>query len=297
MIERLLKSVLAAHQAWTESRAQTVNLGHPGDPGLATLFGSDGDTAAGVSVNAGNAMQVVAVQACVRLTSGTMGSMSMGVYRRKAGSRDRELDTSHPLYAILHDQPNDSEDSMTLWEGTQAHEELRGNAFSHITRNGAGDVLSLRRLNPDRMKIIRRGGIKSYSYLEQGVSNPRAFRADEIYRLMGLSLDGIACLSRIAQARESLGLAMQLPRYGGSVFANGGRPSAIITPAPGSTKEFDKPTRDRLQEQWKEAYANSDPDSWQKTVFLQRDRLVVIPLGLTLRKIPVVVHQRSRVMR
>lgn len=281
MIERLLKSALAAHQVWSESRAQTVNLGHPGDPGLAKVFGIEGQTAAGVNINSDNAMQIVAVQACVRLTSGTMGSMSMGLFRRAApGSREKELDTSHPLYRIVHDEPNPQEDSMTFWEGMQAHEELRGNAFAEILRDGAGDVTALRRLIPDRMKIVRRRGVTAFVYDEPGVSQPRVFRADQIFHLMGMSLDGIAGMSRIAQARESLGLAMQLPRYGGSWYGNGGKPSGIFTPSPGTVKEFKKDDRDRLQKQYQDAYATGDPDSWQKTIFLQRD-LVYQPISVT----------------
>ena len=50
-------------------------------------------------------MQLTAVYACVRILAEAIAGLPLHLYRRgKNGSKDKAAD--HPLYSLLHDEPN-----------------------------------------------------------------------------------------------------------------------------------------------------------------------------------------------
>ena len=63
-----------------------------------------GQSAAGQTVNERTAMQVTAVYACVRILAESIAGLPLHVYRYK--DQGKEMVTSHPLYPLLHDEPN-----------------------------------------------------------------------------------------------------------------------------------------------------------------------------------------------
>ena len=72
------------------------------DAGYSFLFGG---TTSGKPVNERTAMQTTAVYACVRILSETLASLPLHVYEyREDGGK--KLVHDHPLYYILHDEPN-----------------------------------------------------------------------------------------------------------------------------------------------------------------------------------------------
>ena len=63
-----------------------------------------GSSNAGKSVNPKNAVQMSTVYACVRVIAETIASLPLAVYEEtETGSQKA---TDHPLYRILHDEPN-----------------------------------------------------------------------------------------------------------------------------------------------------------------------------------------------
>ena len=95
-------------------------------------------SAAGIRVHEGNALQNVAVYACVRILAETIASLPLPVYRR-LNPRGKERAYNHHLYRLLHDSPNPEMSSFNFRETLQGHLALRGNAYSEIdwdVRNG-----------------------------------------------------------------------------------------------------------------------------------------------------------------
>ena len=64
-----------------------------------------GQTTSGKSVNEFTAMQTTAVYACVRILSEAIASLPLHIYQYKEGGGKERVFT-HPLYHILHDEPN-----------------------------------------------------------------------------------------------------------------------------------------------------------------------------------------------
>ena len=63
-----------------------------------------GRSTSGKSVNEMTAMQTTAVYACVRILSEAIASLPIHEYRYKDGGK--EMVSDHPLYTLLHDEPN-----------------------------------------------------------------------------------------------------------------------------------------------------------------------------------------------
>lgn len=62
-------------------------------------------TNSGRAVTERSAMQMTAVYSCVRILAEAIGGLPLHVYRERAdGGKEKALD--HPLYRLLHDEPN-----------------------------------------------------------------------------------------------------------------------------------------------------------------------------------------------
>ena len=112
-----------------------------------------GPTTSGKSVNEFTAMQTTAVYSCVRILSEAIASLPLNIYRYKAAGKERVY--NHPLYHILHDEPNPEMTSFVFRETLMSHLLIWGNAYAQIIRDGAGRVVSLYPLLPDKMQVYR----------------------------------------------------------------------------------------------------------------------------------------------
>jgi HK97 family phage portal protein len=92
-------------------------------------------------VNEQTTMRVTVVYACVRILSETIASFPFHVYRFTKIGKEKALE--HPLYRILHDEPNPEMTSFVFCETLMSHLLLWGNAYSQILRNGRGEVIAL----------------------------------------------------------------------------------------------------------------------------------------------------------
>ena len=77
----------------------------------AFYFGTSGS---GKAVNAQTAIQLSTVYACVRVISETVASLPLGVYEAKEDGNRKA--TEHPLYRLVHDEPNSEMTSFVLRE-------------------------------------------------------------------------------------------------------------------------------------------------------------------------------------
>ena len=225
-----------------------------------------GRTHAGKRVNDRTAMQIIAVYACVRVLSEAIAQLPLHVYQYTDSGKERV--PRHPLYFLLHDQPNPEMTSFVFRETLMAHLLIYGNAYAQIIRNGRGDVIGLYPLMPDKARVDRddRGRL-IYRYSRYDEHNPNFKQQGEIILPMeqvlhipGLGFDGLVGYSPIAMAKNALGLAVACDEYGSSFFANGASPSAVLE-HPGVIKN-----PERVREAWQRAYGSSNA---HKTAILE----------------------------
>ena len=108
-----------------------------------------GGSSSGKMVNERSAMQMTAVYACVRILSEAIAGLPLHMYRyREDGGKEKATD--HPLYLLLHDEPNPEMSSFVFRETLMTHLLLWGNAYAQILRNGKGEVIALYPLMPNK---------------------------------------------------------------------------------------------------------------------------------------------------
>ena len=209
-------------------------------------FGTSGS---GKAVTAQTAIQLSTVYACVRVISETVASLPLGVYESTdTGSRKA---TEHPLYPLLHDEPNSEMTSFVLREVMLAHLLIYGNSYCQIIRTGKNGVVGLYPLLPDHMGVDRDSkGNLTYTYT---TSDGRTvnLKPQQVLHIPGLGFDGVIGYSPIALEKSAIGLGIAAEEYGSKFFANGARPSGILT-HPNTVKN-----PKALRESWNAAYGGS----------------------------------------
>lgn len=199
------------------------------DPRLYAYFGGE-ETDAGERVNVDVALQLDVVWACVRLISQTIATLPLHLYRTDKADGFGRLADDHPLYYILHDQPNAAMTAVEFWEAMVGCILLWGNAYAAKTMGGPGNarIVALDPLRPDRISIRPQDdGTLLYVYTWAGQT--REYQDSEILHIKGFSLDGYSGLSPIALARQSIAHARAQERSSGAIFRNGMRPSGVLT--------------------------------------------------------------------
>ena len=97
---------------------------------------------------------MTAVYSCVRILSEAIAGLPVHLYKyTDRGGKERAAE--HPLYTLLHDEPNPEMTSFVFRETLMTHLLLWGNAYAQIIRNSYGNVIGLYPLMPDRMKVDR----------------------------------------------------------------------------------------------------------------------------------------------
>ncbi len=205
-------------------RAQVSTLKEPSDDLLDVL--SAPQSASGKAVTATTAMRVAAVYACVRILSETVAALPFNLYK-KNGENNREVASQHPLQMLLHSLPNEEMTAMDFRTQLMAALQLRGNAFSEVERDRAGRVRGVWPIDPDKVWVGRAKKTQRLTF-EIHDKDLRSLPAERIWRIAGLSTNGIVGLSPIRQAREGIGLALALEEHGARLFANGARPGGVL---------------------------------------------------------------------
>ncbi len=217
-----------------------------------------GVTTSGKAVNERTAMQTTAVYACVRILSEAVAGLPIHIYRyRTDGGKERV--PMHPLYRLLHDEPNPEMTSFVFRETLMSHLLIWGNAYAQVIRNGRGQAVALYPLLPNKMDVSRsRSGDLLYTYYrdadESGVKPERGYvtlRRDEILHIPGLGFDGLIGYSPIAMAKNAIGMSLATEEYGASFFANGANPGGVLE-HPGVIKDIQ-----RVKDSWNAAYQGS----------------------------------------
>ena len=210
-----------------------------------------GGSSAGKRVNERSAMQMTAVYSCVRILSEAIASLPLHVYEYTETGTAKA--TEHPLYSILHDEPNPEMTSFVFRETLMGHLLIWGNAYAQVIRNGKGEVIGLYPLMPDRMTVDR--DEKGHLYYEYMVNNDDApinkkstvkLAPSDVLHIPGLGFDGLVGYSPIAMAKNAIGLAIATEEYGSKFFAR------VALGKAGSRRLADHRTRIRSRS-WKRA--------------------------------------------
>ena len=222
--------------------------------GYAFYFGG---TTSGKALTERSAMQMTAVYSCVRILAEAVAGLPLHLYRYKEdGGKEKALD--HPLYLLLHDEPNPEMSSFVFRETLMTHLLLWGNAYAQIIRNGKGEVIALYPLMPNRMVVDRDiHGQLYYQYTRSTEEAPTMkgvtvnLPPSDVLHIPGLGFDGLVGYSPIAMAKNAIGMAIACEEYGAKFFANGAAPGGVLE-HPGTIKD-----PQRVRESWQSTFGGS----------------------------------------
>lgn len=226
--------------------------------GYPTWF-AGGISESGQPVSPQTAMQLSAVYSCVRILSEAIAELPLHLYKYDdRGGKVKAID--HPLYTILHDEPNPEMTSFAFRETIMSHLCLWGNAYAQIIRNQRGEVMELYPLLPSQMQVQRNPKTGKIYYIytrtnadaEKGeIGQTVVLNSEDVLHIAGLGYDGIQGYSPLALARNAIGSALSSDKYAGRFYNNAATPSGVL--------EFPHALKDpqKFRERWEGSFAGA----------------------------------------
>ena len=212
---------------------------------------SQSQSAAGINVTTDTALALGAVRACVTLLAESVAQLPCELYRRdKSGGRQRALD--HPLYDIIHSQPNKKDTAFEYYEQQQGVLGLEGNSYALIDRTGKGYISELIPVSPKKV-IVMKGpdGMPYYHLPDLGETLPMRM----VHHIKYFSLDGFVGASPLQTNADVIGLGLAVENHAAQVFARGTTMSGVIERPKEATAIKSQEMVDALLAKWTERYS------------------------------------------
>lgn len=177
----------------------------------------------GISVTPETALTQSALYRAVTLLAESVAQLPCEVYRRKGDQREKAFD--HPLYNLLHYQPNKKDSSFEYFESAQGWLGLNGNFLALIDRNNKGELTELIPVHRDKVQILKgQDGLPYYHLIDERKTLPMRL----VHHVKAFSMDGFQGLSPLQTSADAIGLAIAVEEHAAKVFANGTTLSGVI---------------------------------------------------------------------
>jgi HK97 family phage portal protein len=216
-----------------------------------TNFRTNMVTVAEYQDSAGTAgvLNLSAAWACVNLLAGTIASLPLMVYRTDKEGR-RTVAADHSLYRVLHDSPNADQTALDFWEFVCACLEMQGNSYCEVERGSDGRVIALSPPLAPELVSVRRAGNGDLEYRWTQGRTQRRETQQRILHIRGFGGSPLGGLSTLSFGRQAFGLAKSINTAARATFANGVRPSGVMTLDKALTKEQRNDAEALLQEKY-----------------------------------------------
>ncbi len=206
------------------------------------------ETASGIAINEETCLAVADFYKCDRVRRETIAALPLKVY--KSLDRGREEAKNHPLYFLLHDEPNDHMTNFTYIELLVSNLGVWNRHYSYIERNKMGRIVALWPIRPDMCRLEIVDG-QMWFHARRLNGPEMKFWDDEILYIPGPSREGYFPYRPVMQKREALGLAKAMETFGAKFFGNGSHSGGFLE-HPG---QISKEAAQRLKEQFEEKHS------------------------------------------
>jgi HK97 family phage portal protein len=243
----LFSKVTSFPEAEARSSDGTSTLKNPAD-WLRNALGIESFT--GENITPETAMTIPTFAGCVKILAETVAMLPFKPMRQERDG-NTIIDTSHPVYNLLHDRPNPMMNAYVWKETMQTHAGMHGNGYSLILRNADA--------RPNELRLIPRPGDVTPFVFEnrlwykvEGMDRP--IPAEDMFHISGLSYNGIEGKKPTELLKNVLGLAIAVEKYGTLIFANGGA-QRVAFRSPG---KVDPKIKEGIIESFKDKYGGTD---------------------------------------
>ncbi|MGO3397797.1 MAG: phage portal protein, partial [Serratia proteamaculans] len=200
-------------------------LENPANPITAEMAGSSGLFQSDVYVSPETAMKLAAVYSCIYVLASNVAQMPLHVMRKT--DKGVNVARDHPVFYLVHDEPNEWQTSYKWRELKQRHILGWGNGFTRVHRSRRGEVSGLEACMPWETTLLNTGGRYTYGvYNELG---SLAISPDDMIHIRALGNNQKMGLSPILQHAETIGMGMSGQKYTRSFFSGNARPAGIVS--------------------------------------------------------------------
>jgi len=214
-----------------------------------------GPTWAKVPVVADTQLQISAAYSAIRLIAETVGTLPLHLMQETGSGRVKA--TSHNLYGLVHDQPNEYMTSVEWKEAVVVSLATMGQSYNYVESfESTGRVVSIQPVHKSRVTPQVRDGVIRYN-LTRPTGVVAELQRRQICPIRGFG--GVGELEGYAPHRlhaNSLALTVAVEKYGAEFFGSGARPTGIIT----TKAEFGEKSRNQIRA----GFAQYMRDSWTK---------------------------------
>jgi HK97 family phage portal protein len=208
-------------------------------------------TAPVVEADQYNALRITDAYACVRVLADTVASLPVRAYR-DVGSGRVPVGPDARIMRLLN-RPSPGSTSADLFSSIMVHLNVAGNAFIGKWRVN-GEIVSLSLLPPDTVQVILRGQQIIYQ-LWLPNQDTTFFGPEDVLHIKAMTgTDGLVGLSPVTQARLALTLSANLQESSRQYFANGSRPSGVLS-VTGAQNDF---TIEKIRERWDQRHSGTE---------------------------------------
>lgn len=212
LFKRMLTSLISTPERW-----------------IVEWLGGGGQAKSGAQVNEETALQVTAVWACVRLLAETVAALPLNLL--KYTDKGKERATNHPLYFLLHNEPNTEQTAFDFILVLMVNLLLCGRAFVEIVRDDFGNVIELWNIPTGNVTVRRNIGTKELMYdvnISDARHPPVTLYPENILDIRGMSFNGVDTFKPVIAAREAIGLSLATEEFGARFFGNGTNLGGVV---------------------------------------------------------------------
>ncbi|WP_340672512.1 phage portal protein [Bradyrhizobium ottawaense] len=212
--------------------------------GLTDPFPFYQNTASGQPVDPHSAMRVPAVNAAVRVIYESVASLPVNVLRMDGDSKTIARD--HPIFRLIHYQPNAWQSSYDLRAQLQLDTLLTGNGYAFVNRIG-GTPRELIRVPPNTVTVEYDAATGEPFYtVRDATGRARTVQHSDMIHIRATSVDGLIGTAPIQHAREAIGLALAMEQHASSLMGKGARPGGILK----IKNRLDEKSLERFKQGW-----------------------------------------------
>jgi len=244
------------------------------DRDIRLLMGGAYPTKAGPLINQQTALRLSTLLACIRVRTESFGCLPCSVYHRRKDGKGRDEAYTHPLYEIVHTEPNERMTALTWRETSNVNFDADGNCYSIIDWNRRGQVISLYPVPYYQMDVRQNQETGAIEYYVIDRGKYEYFPPEKIYHVPGFGFDGLKGYSIVRLAQETIGLGLAVSEFIERFYGQGMNFGIALE----TEKTFkDQSEVDFVKKQFEERYSG----------LANAHRPIILHGGLKVNRIPI----------
>lgn len=146
------------------------------------------------------------VVACCAVIAGDLAKLPLAIYQRDGRGREARV-RAHAADYLLNTEASEGVPAHVMRFALGYAFTLRGTGFAHAPRDGAGELMLIEAIRPDRCEVLRAGRARFYDF-EDGAQMRRRVAGRAMAHLRYMAEDGWTGRSPIEVSAETMGIAL-----------------------------------------------------------------------------------------